>query len=144
MVCPPYDVNKSVKPIFLGLAARKQTEESEIFMGLGENPDVFTESNVKRLIDMFEGYPLEAINIMHTNFTVIDEVLPVLKKVWPGPIGVKPDNGYFKIPFWESTPINEKVALEHLSRWKKLGVTRFGGCCGTDPTLIKLFASKLK
>ena len=78
---------------------RKQYEHSEIVMGFGENPDVFTESKIKSLIKMFKGYPLEAINIMHSNFTVIDEALPILKKVWSGPIGVKPDNGYFKINF---------------------------------------------
>jgi S-methylmethionine-dependent homocysteine/selenocysteine methylase len=87
----------------------------------------------------------DVISIMHTLPNHVGDALEIVRANWTGPLGAYPESGFFKMPDWQFVDIIEPSALALYAReWQKIGVSIFGGCCGTNPQHIKALSSSLK
>ena len=84
---------------------------------------------------------LQSINLMHTNFSIIEHALKILKSSsWQGKIGCYPDHGHYKVPEWVFEELEMEEALKYARKWEEMGVSMIGGCCGVGPEFIEAVA----
>lgn len=104
-----------------------------------ENGDPLDEA-VYQLLDK----NVDVINIMHTDVEFVDEALEILKKNWPGLIGVYAHSGKMIKNNWtfENIISHESYAL-HVERWMDKGISLVGGCCGITTEHIQHIADHL-
>ena len=118
-------------PLWLGVCARSHAGRTRL--SVFDHPEFDFERLVRRLAD----YPALAMNVMHTPIADVDAALAVVRRHWPGPVGVYPESGQFKMPNWEFVDIIEPDDLARLgSTWVDDGVRLLGGCCGLGPAHI--------
>ena len=78
------------------------------------------------------------LSIMHSDLDVTHEALPILRRLWKGPVAIYPNSGSFnnlKLQFDEVCSTDEFVAAAAL--WRNQGVEIIGGCCGIGPVHIE-------
>lgn len=88
------------------------------------------------------GYDVDAILIMHTDVTLIDDCLDVALDAWPGTVGVYAHSGAFVGGSWVfDGVISPEEYLAYCKRWVARGVPLIGGCCGIGPEHIRALAA---
>jgi len=78
-------------------------------------------------VDALKGHGVDAIHIMHTDVSHIDQCLDVMFDRWSGPIGV------YAHSWPEENPISPVDYAALSVGWLERGVSLIGGCCGTQP-----------
>lgn len=81
--------------------------------------------------------------VMHTEPEVVDAALPALARRWDGPLGAYPEAGYFEMPDWVFRDLSPEDFVAACERWRALGATILGGCCGITPAHIHALARAL-
>ncbi|MGF1608530.1 MAG: homocysteine S-methyltransferase family protein [Kiloniellales bacterium] len=77
------------------------------------------------------------VAVMHSEFDVTDAALPVVKRLWDGPIAVYPNSGDYVVPHWQFDTVCEPaVFAEAATGWAGRGAQIVGGCCGLGPDHI--------
>ncbi|MBC8242317.1 MAG: homocysteine S-methyltransferase family protein [Alphaproteobacteria bacterium] len=94
------------------------------------------------LVQALAGYPVQALNIMHTPVPDVDAALDIVQKYWPGPVGVYPESGYFIMPNWQFVDVISPDDLALAARgWVDRRVRLIGGCCGLGPDHVKALST---
>lgn len=89
-------------------------------------------------------YDVEAIVIMHTDVTLIDDCLEVALQAWPKTVGVYAHSGKFVGGEWLfGDVISPEEYLSYAQVWANLGVPLVGGCCGIGPEHITALNGQL-
>ena len=78
------------------------------------------------------------ILIAHSNMSVTDVALKILKENYDKIIGAYPNRGYFVKPEWKFTDnVKPSDYLKQAINWKSNGAQIIGGCCGIGVEEIK-------
>jgi S-methylmethionine-dependent homocysteine/selenocysteine methylase len=125
-------------PVWIGLSFEKRDDGK--LAGFGR-PDQLMEDVIRRHAALRP----QAISIMHTSINDMHAALQCLKEHWNGPMGAYPESGYFTMPDWQFVDIVSPEDLVSAARkWRSMGVTIFGGCCGLGPPHIKALTREFK
>jgi homocysteine S-methyltransferase len=78
----------------------------------------------------------DAVCVMHTDITDVDEVVALVRESWRGPVGAYPHHGVWVRPNWRFAPLEPERFAELARGWRDTGVGMIGGCCGIGPAQI--------
>ncbi len=82
--------------------------------------------------------------VMHNEMPLTEDALLTIKANWAGPIGAYPESGHFEMPNWVFGDISPDDFVEQARRWRRVGATILGGCCGIGPGHIAALAKAFK
>lgn len=127
------------------LAAKENTDLPVICtMTFEENRRTFTGVSIENMALTLEGLGVDAIGI---NCSLgPKEFYPLIKKLtqWTNlPLIAKPNAG-LPDPRTNEYNITPDEFAEQMEKLAALGVKFYGGCCGTNPTFIKVLKEKIK
>ena len=123
-------------PVWMGVSARKHQGQTEL--ATASYADCSFEEIVKRI----SSYPVDIVNIMHTQIPDVDRAFEIVRRYWSGPIGIYPESGFFTMPNWNFVDvISPEDLVAEANTWVKNGVRLLGGCCGLGPDHIKALAN---
>jgi len=118
-------------PIWIGVSA--QTHRGSQSMSVFD----YEELDFEQLVKELAGYPAMMLNIMHTSVPDVDKAIEIVRRYWPGAIGVYPESGYFTMPNWQFVDVIEPEELAKSAlTWIDDGTRMVGGCCGLGPAHI--------
>lgn len=86
----------------------------------------------------------KACLIMHTSIDDTADALAIAKGSWAGPLGAYPESGRFKMPDWQFEHVTPDDFVEHCRRWRRMGASILGGCCGLGPEHITALSRAFK
>ena len=122
-------------PVWIGVSARTYQGQTEL--ATASYADCSFEEIVKRI----SSYPVDIVNIMHTQVPDVDRAFEIVRRHWSGPIGIYPESGFFTMPNWNFVDvISPEDLVAEANTWVKNGVRLLGGCCGLGPDHIKALA----
>ena len=122
-------------PVWVGLAVERTSDGELTGFGRPDRP-------LAQFAGRFAALEPDLIAVMHTSPNDTDDALVAVKQVWDGPLGAYPESGYFAMPDWVFEDVISPAALvDAWVRWKALGVTVIGGCCGVGPEHIRALTS---
>jgi S-methylmethionine-dependent homocysteine/selenocysteine methylase len=124
-------------PVWVGVAAERRKDRQ--LAGFGR-PDWLIEDIVAAL--MATG--AKACLVMHTSIDDTADALALIKSNWAGPIGAYPEAGHFEMPNWVFDALPPADFVEHCRRWRRMGATLLGGCCGIGPEHIAALSMTIK
>jgi S-methylmethionine-dependent homocysteine/selenocysteine methylase len=124
-------------PVWVGVAVERR--EDRQLAGFGR-PDWQIEDIVAAL--MATG--AKACLVMHTSIDDTADALALVKSNWAGPIGAYPEAGRFEMPNWVFDALPPADFVEHCRRWRRMGATLLGGCCGIGPEHIAALAATIR
>jgi S-methylmethionine-dependent homocysteine/selenocysteine methylase len=124
-------------PVWVGVAVERR--EDRQLAGFGR-PDWQIEDIVAAL--MATG--AKACLVMHTSIDDTADALALVKSNWAGPIGAYPEAGRFEMPNWVFDALPPADFVEHCRRWRRMGATLLGGCCGIGPEHIAALATTIR
>ncbi|MEM7226059.1 MAG: homocysteine S-methyltransferase family protein [Pseudomonadota bacterium] len=121
-----------------------QTGGLPVWVGLSCKPDdsgTMTLWNGDRLVDALdalESRSVPLVSIMHTEVAYIDDCLDLLRRRWPGPIGVYAHSARWvdNKCIYDGT-ISPEDHAAHANAWLDAGAQIIGGCCGMGIDHIK-------
>jgi homocysteine S-methyltransferase len=115
-------------PVWLGLCVDGN--------GRDGRPAAITDNHrqVARLADDPERF--DAVCVMHTDITDVDDVVALVRESWDGPVGAYPHHGVWVRPNWRFAPLEPERFAELARGWRDTGVGMIGGCCGIGPAQI--------
>ena len=123
-------------PVWMGVSAR--THQGQTELATASYADCSFEEMVKRI----STYPVDIVNIMHTQIPDVDRAFEIVRRYWSGPIGIYPESGFFTMPNWNFVDvISPEDLVAEANTWVKNGVRLLGGCCGLGPEHIKALAN---
>ena len=123
-------------PVWMGVSAR--THQGQTELATASYADCSFEEMVKRI----SSYPVDIVNIMHTQIPDVDRAFEIVRRYWSGPIGIYPESGFFTMPNWNFVDvISPEDLVAEANTWVKKGVRLLGGCCGLGPEHIKALAN---
>ena len=123
-------------PVWMGVSAR--THQGQTELATASYSDCSFEEIVKRI----SSYPVDIVNIMHTQIPDVDRAFEIVRRYWSGPIGIYPESGFFTMPNWNFVDvISPEDLVSEANTWVKNGVRLLGGCCGLGPDHIKALAN---
>ena len=123
-------------PVWMGVSAR--THQGQTELATASYADCSFEEMVKRI----STYPVDIVNIMHTQIPDVDRAFEIVRRYWSGPIGIYPESGFFTMPNWNFVDvISPEDLVAEANTWVKNGVRLLGGCCGLGPDHIKALAN---
>ena len=123
-------------PVWMGVSAR--THQGQTELATASYADCSFEEIVKRI----SSYPVDIVNIMHTQIPDVDRAFEIVRRYWSGPIGIYPESGFFTMPNWNFVDvISPEDLVAEANTWVKNGVRLLGGCCGLGPEHIKALAN---
>jgi homocysteine S-methyltransferase len=123
-------------PVWMGVSARTHRGQTEL--ATASYADCSFEEIVKRI----SSYPVDIVNIMHTQIPDVDRAFEIVRRYWSGPIGIYPESGFFTMPNWNFVDvISPEDLVAEANTWVKNGVRLLGGCCGLGPDHIKALAN---
>ncbi|XXK27747.1 homocysteine S-methyltransferase family protein [Arenicellales bacterium nBUS_45] len=123
-------------PVWMGVSAR--THQGQTELATASYADCSFEEIVKRI----SAYPVDIVNIMHTQIPDVDRAFEIVRRYWSGPIGIYPESGFFTMPNWNFVDvISPEDLVAEANTWVKNGVRLLGGCCGLGPDHIKALAN---
>ena len=123
-------------PVWMGVSAR--THQGQTELATASYADCSFEEIVKRI----SSYPVDIVNIMHTQIPDVDRAFEIVRRYWSGPIGIYPESGFFTMPNWNFVDvISPEDLVAEANTWVKNGVRLLGGCCGLGPDHIKALAN---
>ncbi|WP_047865965.1 homocysteine S-methyltransferase family protein [Rubrobacter aplysinae] len=124
-------------PVWLGFSA---TRDENGWLVLWEGGQTLAEG-------VAELAPLgpSLVSVMHTLTEDAPEALEEIGTHWHGPLGAYPHSGRFIMPHWQfEGVISPEDFVAEACRWRDLGATAIGGCCGIGPEHIKLLREELR
>ena len=122
-------------PVWMGVSAR--THQGHTKLATASYADCSFEEIVKRI----SSYPVDIVNIMHTQVPDVDRAFEIVRRHWSGPIGIYPESGFFTMPNWNFVDvISPEDLVAEANTWVKNGVRLLGGCCGLGPDHIRALA----
>jgi homocysteine S-methyltransferase len=116
-------------PVWVGVSVERRDDRR--LAGFGR-PEWIIEDIVATL--MATG--AKACLVMHTAIDDTADALALSKYNWAGPVGVYPEAGRFKMPNWVFESVPSEAFVEYCRRWRQMGATLLGGCCGIGPEHI--------
>ena len=123
-------------PVWMGVSAR--THQGQTELATASYADCSFEEIVKRI----SSYPVDIVNIMHTQIPDVDRAFEIVRRYWSGPVGIYPESGFFTMPNWNFVDvISPEDLVAEANTWVKNGVRLLGGCCGLGPDHIKALAN---
>ena len=123
-------------PVWMGVSAR--THQGQTELATASYADCSFEEMVKRI----SSYPVDIVNIMHTQIPDVDRAFEIVRRYWSGPSGIYPESGFFTMPNWNFVDvISPEDLVAEANTWVKNGVRLLGGCCGLGPDHIKALAN---
>ena len=123
-------------PVWMGVSAR--THQGQTELATASYADCSFEEIVKRI----SSYPVDIVNIMHTQIPDVDRAFEIVRRYWSGPIGIYPESGFFTMPNWNFVDvISPEDLVAEANTWVKNGVRLLGGCCGLGPDHLKALAN---
>ena len=123
-------------PVWMGVSAR--THQGQTELATASYADCSFEEIVKRI----SSYPVDIVNIMHTQIPDVDRAFEIVRRYWSGPVGIYPESGFFTMPNWNFVDvISPEDLVVEANTWVKNGVRLLGGCCGLGPDHIKALAN---
>ena len=123
-------------PVWMGVSAR--THQGQTELATASYADCSFEEIVKRI----SSYPVDIVNIMHTQIPDVDRAFEIVRRYWSGPIGIYQESGFFTMPNWNFVDvISPEDLVAEANTWVKNGVRLLGGCCGLGPDHIKALAN---
>ena len=124
-------------PVWVGIAVERNAEG--VLCGY-DNPDRRLDDLVTTLL--MDG--AEACLVMHSAIADIEDALTVMGSIWAGPLGAYPESGEFAMPHWQFHDISPADFAAAAKRWRSLGASIVGGCCGIGPDHIRAMADLLR
>jgi homocysteine S-methyltransferase len=121
-------------PLWLGLCVHADAGN-----GATPPPAVISDEH-RQVLGLAGGAPFDAVCVMHTDIRDVDDVLPVVRESWAGPVGVYPHHGVWVRPNWHFAPLPTERFAELARGWRDAGVEMIGGCCGMGPAHIAALA----
>ena len=127
-------------PIWLSISCVFDRNK-EIFLGYDDDvkndkPQIY--ENFKASLHKFKQIHSGPILVAHSNMSVTEEAIKILKDNYKQIIGVYPNRGYFEKPEWKfKENIQPKDYLDKAKSWKNNGAQIIGGCCGIGVEEIK-------
>lgn len=124
-------------PVWLGFSCTR-TEDGELALWQGGE-------RLSEAVPELTSLGVSLVCVMHTLTENTPEALEEIKAHWQGPLGAYPHSGRFVMPNWQFNDVitpEDFVAEAH--RWRKLGATAIGGCCGIGPEHIKLLKREMQ
>jgi len=119
-------------PVWAGLSCRQAQADGAL---VGFDPP---HHDFAQLVASVTSQPVGLITIMHSSIADTPAGIECVRQQWPGPIGVYPESGYFKMPNWEFRDIISPEDLVTEARtWLAQGVQLLGGCCGLSVAHIQ-------
>lgn len=82
--------------------------------------------------------------VMHTRIDDTADALALAKDAWAGPMGAYPESGVFRMPDWQFEDVSTSDFVEFCRRWRRLGASILGGCCGLGPEHIAALSQAMK
>jgi S-methylmethionine-dependent homocysteine/selenocysteine methylase len=124
-------------PVWVGVAVERRDDHK--LAGFGR-PDWAMEDIVAAL--MATG--AKACLVMHSSIDDTADALALIKSNWAGPIGAYPEAGHFEMPNWVFGSLSPAEFVEHCRRWRRMGATLLGGCCGIGPDHIAALSTTIR
>ena len=127
-------------PIWLSISCVFD-KNKEIYLGYDDDvkndkPQIY--ENFKESLYKFKQIHTGPILVAHSNMSVTDEAIKILKDNYNQIIGAYPNRGYFEKPKWKFIDnIQPKDYLDKAKSWKNNGAQIIGGCCGIGVEEIK-------
>ena len=81
-------------PVWMGVSAR--THQGQTELATASYADCSFEEIVKRI----SSYPVDIVNIMHTQIPDVDRAFEIVRRYWSGPVRIYPESGFFTMPNW--------------------------------------------
>lgn len=124
-------------PVWVGITVERRPDGR--LAGLGR-PEWVLEDVASSLMST----GAQACLVMHNEIELTDDALQIMKSQWAGPVGAYPEAGTFEMPDWKFVDIKPDDFVAHCLRWRRLGATILGGCCGIGPEHIAALAKAVK
>ena len=127
-------------PIWLSISCVFD-KNKEIYLGYDDDvkndkPQIY--ENFKDSLYKFKQIHSGPILVAHSNMSVTEEAIKILKDNYKQIIGAYPNRGYFEKPEWKfKDNIQPKDYLDKAKSWKNNGAQIIGGCCGIGVEEIK-------
>ena len=127
-------------PIWLSISCVFD-KNNDIYLGYDDDdsqnqPKIY--ENFKESLLRFKKIHSGPILIAHSNMSVTDVALKILKENYDKIIGAYPNRGYFVKPEWKFTDnVKPSDYLNQAKNWKSNGAQIIGGCCGIGVEEIK-------
>ena len=127
-------------PIWLSISCVFD-KKKEIYLGYDDDvkndkPQIY--ENFKESLYKFKQIHTGPILVAHSNMSVTEEAIKILKDNYNQIIGAYPNRGYFEKPKWKFIDnIQPKDYLDKAKSWKNNGAQIIGGCCGIGVEEIK-------
>jgi homocysteine S-methyltransferase len=122
-------------PVWLGLSAKRRGDTLVSYRDDGPA--------VRVLADHWTKQPVQALGIMHTSLSDMDEALDLLLGEATTPVMAYPEAGHFRSPDWTFTEVDPETFARTAAGWAQRGVRILGGCCGLGPSHIAALAQRL-
>jgi len=100
--------------------------------------------DLKDIVTSLMSTGAKACLVMHNAIELTEDALLTMKANWAGPIGAYPESGHFEMPHWVFGDISPEDYVEQARRWRRIGATILGGCCGIGPEHIAALAKAFK
>lgn len=127
-------------PIWLSISCVFD-KNNDIYLGYDDDdsqnqPQIY--ENFKESLLRFKKIHSGPILIAHSNMSVTDVAIKILKENYDKIIGAYPNRGYFVKPEWKFTDnVKPSDYLNQAKNWKSNGAQIIGGCCGIGVEEIK-------
>jgi S-methylmethionine-dependent homocysteine/selenocysteine methylase len=125
-------------PVWLGISACRREDGS-----LGTLAELGDGDSVEDLLSALAGPALAAVTVMHSKPEVSLDAIEVIRRRFPGPVGVYAETGDWQPPDWVFDGLAPAGYLQHAIAWAGRGAQLIGGCCGVGPEHIRALADGL-
>ena len=120
-------------PVWVGISVERQKDGR--LMGFGQD-----RWSLGDIVPVLMSTGAKACLVMHSNIDVTADALQIVKSNWAGPVGTYPESGVFEMPNWVYSDVTPEDFVVQCGRWRQLGASILGGCCGIGPDHIRALA----
>ncbi len=124
-------------PVWVGISVQRQADGKLV----GFNRQDW---ELKDIVTSLMSTGAKACLVMHNAIELTEDALLIIKANWAGPIGAYPESGHFEMPNWKFGDITPADYVEQARRWRRIGATILGGCCGIGPKHIAALTKAFK
>lgn len=127
-------------PLWLGFSATRTggAEDGELALWEGGETLSGAAADLTRV-------GVSLVSVMHTLTEDTPEALKSIREHWQGPLGAYPHSGRFVMPNWQfNDVISPEDFVAEAWKWRELGATAIGGCCGIGPEHIRLLKQDMQ
>jgi S-methylmethionine-dependent homocysteine/selenocysteine methylase len=125
-------------PVWLGISPARLDDGT-----LGTFPELGDGDSLDDLLRALVDPALAAVTVMHADPELTVDAIGIIRRHYPGPIGVYAETGGWQPPNWVFDGLTADEYLQQAVTWAGHGARLIGGCCGTGPGHIRLLADGL-